>query len=605
MKLRSRLSLFILAALSLPMAAQAETWLIQDARVFDGQRVHASRSVLLENGKIADDDFHGKAPAGARLVDGKGRTLLPGLIDAHVHAYRHHELPLLFGVTTQIDMFTGVSVMQDIARRMQNGANGDQADLYSAGTLATAPGGHGTEYGMAIPTLTTPAEAQAFVDARIAEGSYFIKIVMEAGRPGHAVNTLDSATVKALIEAAHRRGKLAVVHISTLADARTALEAGADGLVHLFVGERITPQELDRFAALARAKKAFVIPTFSVLESIAGLPSADVIGDPAVQALLDKQQKAELANGYGKQAKPEWMAVPRAVTAALRKAGVPLLAGTDAGNAGTQYGASLHHELLALTQAGLTPTEALAAATSVPAQAFKLPARGRIAKGYKADLLLVEGDPAADIGATRRIVEVWKDGAPVSALRDAQRARVAQEATSLPLQALPADGRIGLFGKDKLASPFGAGWMPSTDAFMGGKSTVALTVADGPGTGIGPDAALQVEASVSPGFAYPFAGVAFMPGAQPMQPVNLGAAGVLRFKVRGDGGRYAVSIMARGTGIPVSQPFTAETEWREVSLPLAAFKGVDKGAITMISFGAGPQPGSYRFQIADVRLLAQ
>ena len=63
--------------------------------------------------------------------------------------------------------------------------------------------------------------------------------------------------------------------------------------------------------------------------------------------------------------------------------------------------------------------------------------------------------------------------------------------------------------------------------------------------------------------------------------------------------------MARGTGIPVSQPFTADAEWREVSLPLAAFKGVDKGAITMISFSAGPQPGSYRFQIADVRLLAQ
>ena len=89
-----------------------------------------------------------------------------------------------------------------------------------------------------------------------------------------------------------------------------------------------------------------------------------------------------------------------------------------------------------LTQAGLAPTEALAAATSVPAQAFKLPVRGRIAKGYKADLLLVEGDPAADIGATRRIIEVWKDGAPVSALRDAQRARVAQEAAGLPLQAL-------------------------------------------------------------------------------------------------------------------------------------------------------------------------
>lgn len=608
--MNNRLPLLLLAALcaSLTAPAKADTWLIQNARVFDGQRMHASRSVLVDGAAIADDDFRGKAPAGAKIIDGTGRTLLPGLIDAHVHAYRHHELPLLFGVTTQVDMFTGVSVMQDFTRRMQNGTNGGQADLFSAGTLATAPGGHGTEYGMPIPTLTKPEEAQAFVDARIAEGSHFIKIVMESGHPGHATPTLDAATVKALIEAAHKRGKLAVVHISKLADARTALEAGADGLVHLFVGEQISAGDLDSFAALARQKKAFVIPTFSLMESIAGLTSADIMGEPAMQALLNKQQKSELAKGYGQQPKPELMTAPKAVTAALRKAGVPLLAGTDAGNAGTQYGISLHHEMLALTQAGLAPAEALAAATSVPAQVFKLPLRGRIAKGYKADLLLVEGDPGTDIAATRRIVEVWKDGAPVSGLREAQRARVAQETAGLPAQALPADGRISLFGKDKLASPFGAGWMPATDAFMGGKSTVsmqALDGGDGKGGQGGQEGALQVDASVAPGFAYPFAGLAFMPGAQPMQPANLSGAKVLKFRVRGDGQRYGVSIMSRGGNIPASQPFTAETEWREVSLPLDGFKGIDTAAITMISFNAGPRPGAYQFQIADVRLLAQ
>ncbi|KQV90988.1 amidohydrolase [Massilia sp. Root351] len=602
MKFRPLQSLVFACGLAAALPAFADVWLIQNVRVFDGQRMHAGRSVLVEGASIADGDFRGKAPAGARIIDGKGRTLLPGLIDSHVHAYRHHELPLLFGVTTQIDMFTGISVMQDITRRMQSGANGDQADLYSAGTLATAPGGHGTEYGMAIPTLSKPEEAQAFVDARIAEGSHFIKIVMEAGHPGRAFQSLDAATVKALIDAAHKRGKLAVVHISTLADARTALEAGADGLVHLFVGEQITPQELEGFTKLAHAKKAFIIPTFSVMESIAGLTSADIIGDPAMQALLDKQQKSELAKGYGKQARPQLMAAPKAVVAALRKAGVPLLAGTDAGNAGTQYGASIHHEMLALTQAGLTPAEALAAATSVPAQAFGLPARGRIAKGYKADLLLVQGDPGADIAATRRIVEVWKDGALVTGLRDAQRAKVAQELIGVPVQALPADGRISLFSKEKLASPFGAGWMAANDTFLGGKSTVSLTALDAQHSQGG---ALQIDASVAPGFAYPFAGLAFMPGVQPMQPANLSGAKVLRFRVRGDGQRYGVSIMSRSGNIPVSQPFTAEAEWREVSLPLDAFKGVDTAAITMISFNAGPKPGAYQFQIADVRLLAE
>lgn len=117
--------------------------------------------------------------------------------------------------------------------------------------------------------------------------------------------------------------------------------------------------------------------------------------------------------------------------------------------------------------------------------------------------------------------------------------------------------------------------------------------------------ALQVDASVAPGFAYPFAGLAFMPGAQPMQAANLSAATVLKFRVRGDGQRYGVSIMSKGASIPVSQPFTAQAEWREVSMPLDAFKGVDTAAISMISFSAGPRTGAYQFQISDVRLLAQ
>ena len=610
MEIRRLQSLMFVCGALAALPAFADTWLIQNVRVFDGERMHASRSVLLDGAKIGDDNYRGAAPAGAKVVDGKGRTLLPGLIDSHVHAYRNMELPLLFGVTTQIDMFTGVSIMQETTRRMQEGRNSGGADLYSAGTLATVPGGHGTEYGMAIPTLTKPAEAQAFVDARIAEGSHFIKIVMEAGGAGHPVPSLDAATVRALIDAAHQRGKLAVVHISTPADARSALEMGADGLVHLFTGEQITAQDLDSFTRLAREKKAFIIPTFSLMESLAGLRSADIMGDPSVNALLDKQQRKELDSSHGKQVRPQIMAAPKAVVAALRKAGVPLLAGTDAGNPGTQYGASLHHEMLALTQAGLTPAEALAAATSAPALAFKLPARGLIAKGYKADLLLVEGDPGTDIAATRRIVEVWKDGVPASGLRDEQRAKVAQESRGTPALALPADGRISLFTKEKLASPFGFGWMPSNDGVVGGKSTVDVKLMDaaaadaGAGSGIA-NAALQINASVAPGFAHPFAGLSFMPGVQPMQAANLSGAKVLKFRVRGDGQGYSVTVMSKAGPIPASQPFTADADWREVSMPLAGFKGVDAAAITMISFNAGPKAGNYQFQIADVRLLAQ
>jgi imidazolonepropionase-like amidohydrolase len=94
----------------------------------------------------------------------------------------------------------------------------------------------------------------------------------------------------------------------------------------------------------------------------------------------------------------------------LKQAGALIVAGTDAPNPGTTYGASLHGELEMYVEAGLTPAEALIAATSAPAQAFHLPDRGRIARGLRADLLLVNGHPDEDIRATRDIVAVYKEG---------------------------------------------------------------------------------------------------------------------------------------------------------------------------------------------------
>lgn len=95
----------------------------------------------------------------------------------------------------------------------------------------------------------------------------------------------------------------------------------------------------------------------------------------------------------------------------LIRARVPLLAGSDSPAPGTTYGASLHGELALLVRDGLTPSQALAAATSVPARAFHLQDRGWIRPGMRADLLLVKGDPTKDIMVTRNIVGVWKRGA--------------------------------------------------------------------------------------------------------------------------------------------------------------------------------------------------
>lgn len=585
------------ALLMLAAAASAAPTLVKDVRVFDGERVHERRSVLFDKGVIVDADFRGAAPGNARVVEGAGRTLLPGLIDAHTHSYRHFELPVLFGVTTQVDMFTEIGMMKKAKAEMAQGGNHRHADLFSAGTLVTSPNGHGTQFGIAIPTITKPEEAQAFVDARIAEGSDFIKVVVEGG---HGFKPLDLATAKAVIAAAHRRGKLAVVHIGNEQDARAMLEAGADGLVHLFPGGSADAEGLAR---LARSKNAFVIPTFTVLESMAAYRGDDLLAEPAFAALLDRGGQAPLKARYGSAARPAMLVAPKAVTAAMLKAGVPVLAGTDAGNPGTQYGVSMHRELAALVEAGLSPAQALAAATSAPAKAFRLDRRGRIAKGYKADLLLVEGNPAADIRATRRILEVWKDGESAGELREAQRRKVAQAVQHQgKALALPADGRISQFSAERLASPFGMGWGPSTDSFAGGKSSVKLAVQPALPDGQVP---LAIAAKVEPGLPFAWAGVAFMPGDQPMQSVNLSGVKAVRFKARGDGKTYQLIAMSQGVQIPGAKAFTAGPEWREVTVPLSELKGIDPAAVTVLGFNAGPQPGDYRFEIADVRLLAR
>ncbi|WP_020655857.1 CIA30 family protein [Massilia niastensis] len=594
-------SVLAAAALALSGAAAAAPTLIKDVRLFDGASAHERRTVLFDGGLIVDADYRGQPPRGARVVEGAGRTLLPGLIDAHTHAFRDHDLPLLFGVTTQVDMFSAVPLMQEMKGAMQAGRNAHRADLFSAGILVTAPGGHGTQFGVTIPTLSRPEDAQAFVDARIAEGSDFIKLVMEAGGHGMpAMHTLDLATAKAVIAAAHRRGKLAVAHVSTEADARAMLEAGADGLVHLFPGAAPGRERADSLARLAKDRGAFVIPTFTVLESMAGTRGDDLLAEPGLAALLDREGQAHFKARFGAQPTPVLLEAPKAVTAALRRAGVRLLAGSDAGNSGTQYGISMHRELAALVEAGLTPGEALAAATSVPAAAFRLGRRGCVEKGCKADLLLVDGNPLADITATRRIVEVWKDGESANGLREARRKKVAQQAAGGVPQALPPDGRVSLFSEAKLGSPFGAGWMPSTDAIAGGHSTTSLAAQPALADGQVP---LAISGRIMSGLSYAWAGAAFMTGAQPMQPADLSAAKLVRFKVRGDGRAYRVMMMSQGVAIPGSAPFQAGPEWTEVTVPFSAFAGIDPAAVTMIGFYAGPQAGDYRFEIADVRLL--
>jgi imidazolonepropionase-like amidohydrolase len=587
------------------VVCSADSFAIRNARVFDGERVIPRTTVIVTGDAIAAIAPDAEMPAGAKVIDGNGKTLLPGLIDAHTHTVDPQGLKqaAAFGVTTTLDMFTSPALVKQIKQAQAAGRQADAADLYSAGYLATAPGGHGTEYGMNVPTLTSPEQAQAWVDARIAEGSDYIKIVYDDAveyKMGPPAPALSRDTMKALIDASHRRSRIAVVHIGSLQQAEDAVNAGADGLAHLFVGEASEPG----FGKLAADHHAFVIPTLSVLSSMCRPEvNARLADDARIARLLPESEGAALRRGFPFAIKLSCAGAGQAVRQ-LKIAGVPILVGSDAGNPGTTQGATVHGEMALLVQDGLTPVEALRAATLAAAKAFRIEDRGRIAAGGRADLVLVDGDPTSDITSTRNVVGVWKAGHAIDI--DAWRASIekqrsaAEDARSKPGPAGSESGLVSDFEEAKPASKFGAGWGVSTDSLMGGHSRAAMEI--GPDGANGSKTSLHVTGAVASGFLAPWAGVMFSPGSAPMAPANLSRKKAIVFWTKGDGKSYRLMVFAQNRGFqPITQSFTAGPDWKQVRFAISDFNGIDGRDIMAVIWAAGPAPGVFEFHLDEVR----
>ncbi|GAB1819050.1 amidohydrolase family protein [Herbidospora sp. RD11066] len=392
------------------------TTAIVNARVFDGERVREETTVLLDGALIAAVGT--PPPDGAEIVDAQGGTLLPGLIDAHVHTSEPAlALALRFGVTTELEM-QGLHTKKGRAHLPDT-----VADVRSSGFGITPPGGHPSELfppgfepaaGPDLPLMpfaSTPEEAVAFVPRLVADGSDYIKFMVDDGSvEGHpGLPMLDQATLNAGVAEVHRHGLLAIAHTLTVEATRMAAEAGIDGFAHLFMDQPHTAEIIDVIAASG----AFVVPCVVLNASMMGITGGDLADDPRVGSRLDAAWTATLRSSYDRYPQGRLDDVLASVKA-LRDAGVDLLAGTDAAPAplpflgGVVHGASLHRELRYLVEAGLTPIEALRAATSVPARRFGLTDRGRIAAGLRADLLLVDGDPTVTIGDTLNLRRVWR-----------------------------------------------------------------------------------------------------------------------------------------------------------------------------------------------------
>ncbi|MGW3344403.1 amidohydrolase family protein [Nonomuraea rubra] len=393
--------------------------LIRNVRVFDGERTVPCTDVLIDGDRIAEP---GERAADLE-VDGTGRTLLPGLIDAHTHAYDGDLAEALrFGVTTELEM-NNLPPILAAQRRLAAGRD-DVADLRSSSMIATAPGGHpsqlmtpdllralGGDSGAGLDPVGDVGQAKAFVEARLAEGVDYLKIAVDDGAvSGMNLPVLTPELAAALVEAGHAAGLKVIAHTVTAREALIALDAGVDGLAHLY--SDVPEEEAEATAARIASYDAFVISTIVYIEAVTGgTGGVELLRDPRTAARMSERSKATFQQEItGVPMHSAGVVNASRSAVALLRAGVPVLAGTDATPFGPVHGAGFHRELLLLTEAGLTAEQALAAATGVTARCFGLADRGRIAPGLRADLLLVDGDPTTDITATRAIAAVWRRG---------------------------------------------------------------------------------------------------------------------------------------------------------------------------------------------------
>lgn len=385
-------------------------------RLFDGTRTLDATSLRVVDGRIAAVGAASIAALGDAVLDGDGGTLLPGLVDAHVHLLPGAtQLAACFGVTTLIDQFSKPDVIDPEKAAVAAAAAGQgsvRADLRTSSIGATAPGGHPTIAYSPIPYVTGPADAVPFVQARIAEGATHLKVIYDDGSGAWLdIPSLDSATIEALVAAAHRYDLPVVAHVSTARGAVTVARCGVDVLAHAPF-DRMTEAEVRDVARTGVA----LIATLSIVDGFLGPDGVmPLLAQPALATRLSPRWRRVLDGQSRRWTPPQPLdgAAAQENTLALFESGVRVLAGTDAPNPGLVHGASLHRELQHLVRAGLQPTEALTAATAAPAQVFGLSDRGRLIPGARADLVLVDGNPTVDVAATQQLRRMWVLGREV------------------------------------------------------------------------------------------------------------------------------------------------------------------------------------------------
>ncbi len=411
----------------------ANTYVIENVNIIPmtvDNNIIENATVVIDNKKIIA--INDSIPAGAKIIDGKDKWLIPGLMDMHVHTnadlnFRENSPTqgATFFMDTQDVMTTyianGVTTIFELGGRVEHfGQRNEIAKGKVIGPrMAIAPMINGGDPNNGGRIVNNASDARQAVRSVKAEGYNFVKVYSQ----------LNIESFEAIIDESKKQGLKVVGHIPDAYKGKTEeafipnfdLVAHAEEYSKQIRNKSKTKKDAQYFAEMTKKNNTWVIPNLIALVSIAKQArSLDSIRSMEtfkyVHPLL--QDKWLTSNQYHKSASPEIIAYFDSIISfhkdlvkAFKKAGVQMVAGTDAGTSGVVTGFSLHDELELLVDAGLTNEEALISATRLPSEWLEINSKvGTVEPGKYADLILLDANPLDDIKNTRKISGVFVNG---------------------------------------------------------------------------------------------------------------------------------------------------------------------------------------------------
>ncbi len=569
--------------LALSFALGAETAIV-NARIVDGTGRPAYRGSVL----IRDDKLAAVAPSlelqdGWTVIDAEGKTLLPGLFDLHTHLpyapvsgfsggwVKHLAAYLYCGVTSVVEFGSSPAMFEPMRRLLAEGTV-EGPHIHFAARIAP-PLGHGMEGGRGdyfTYEVSSPEDAKAVIDELLPYKPDALKLFTDGWRYGYAspMASMTRETIAAAAEKGHRHGLEVLTHTVTVDGAKDAAAAGVDVIDH-GVSDGPVDEELIR---LLLDNHVVYTPTLAVFH-----PKGRDILDPLLEAVTEPGARehvrpplrpptahAKLAEAYEDPTSPRALRWKYLLenNKTLHDRGVTFGVGTDAGVTNTWHGWATLRELRLLVLGGLTPLEALTAATGTSAKALHVDdERGTIAAGKLADLLLVDGSPDENIDDILRTDAVFLGGRQLD--REGLARLIATE-NDAPLPARTVAPRIDDNELGERSSRIGTAWVNATDPGLEHAKIMMQRTIKRPG-----DHALTVLATMShEDETWAAAYLPLTPGG--VEPADISEYAGIRFETRGDG-EYELMISTRGVRDYDYHyaKFSGIGRWRQVEIPFS------------------------------------